>query len=150
MAKEEVDLSVKMKFAIWLVGLIFVGGMTYACVTTNTRRISKTEETVKENKTEIDDKLEKHKDANILTEKGQAEKHEQIKEQIHQYEILQQRQLAFTESVAQGLSDAKVERKEDRAEQKKYQEDTSKALIKMMESQIKLEAKLNEWEPEDG
>lgn len=48
MAKEQDDngLSVKMKFILWAVGLIFAAGMTYTTISSNT-------EGIKENRTNI-------------------------------------------------------------------------------------------------
>lgn len=157
MAKEPIDLSLKTKIILWGITVVFGGGVTYALIINNAKGVSDNQSTMKKDRAkaessvkEIDVKLETHKEKNRETERMQALKHEQIKERLHQNELMVQRQLTVSESLATGQSEAKQERKEDRAEQRKYQDKTGEALIKMMESQIKLEAKLNEWEPDNG
>ena len=157
MAKQQTDntgsISAWLKIALGLVSLvstIFICGMAYSY---HNSRITTTEVAVislAEADSAIKEDIKLHKEANLETEKAMVRKHEAMLERQHQNELMVQRQLTVSETLATGQSEAKQERKEDRVDQRKYQDETGKALIRLMESQIKLESKLNEWEPDDG
>lgn len=56
MAKEQGDnseLSVKMKFALWVIGIVFAAGMTYTTVTANSKKIEINTGDIKNNTKQI-------------------------------------------------------------------------------------------------
>lgn len=148
MAKEPAekrDVLSWFKVITWFLGLVFVGGMLYANVTGNSEDVKTVSDDLKTEailRTKADDESERdldiHKEKNLATEKEQNKKHEAIVEQLHQNEIMVQRQLAVAESLLQNAEEAKSERKE-----------IMKSQNELVKSQIKLEAELSKWGPTD-
>ena len=134
MAKEDKKDVPWFKIVSWAVGMVFAGGMLYGNITGNTKGIAENRISIKEEKADLD----AHKEDNLATEKEQEKKHDAIIERQHQGEMLAQRQIAVTESVAVSLKEAKIERKEMRD-----------SLSDLVKSQIKLESELSKWEPTD-
>lgn len=145
MPKELIDLSLKTKIILAGISFVFAGGVTYALILNNAKGVSKNQEAAKEDRAKaesnvkaVDVKLEAHKEKNIETEKEQAKKHEEMKDNLHQYEIIVQRQLAVSEALAKGQVEAKQERKDDRA-----------VILKMSEAVIKIQSQVENLERVD-
>jgi len=145
MAKEQAgnagNASKLLKIVLGIVSLvstIFICGMAYSY---HNSRITTTEVAVVslvKADSAIKEDLEAHEAANLKTEKEMIRKHEAMLERQHQSELMVQRQLTVSETLATGQSEAKQERKEDRA-----------VLMKMAESVIKIQTQVENLERAD-
>lgn len=108
MANDQYDngLSVKMKFILWAVGLIFAAGMTYTTINSNT-------EDIKENRKGISDV----KDDVALVKQGQ----DKIGFNIQ----------TIQKDVAEQKTDSVIKRNEDREFQKEQRAINSKILVEL-------------------